>query len=39
MQWMMDAMERVKMSKEPKPRLRSALTTDGLIILYYFIFT
>ncbi len=25
MQWMMDAMERVKMSKEPKPRLKSAI--------------
>ncbi len=29
MQWMMDAMERVKMSKEPKPRLKSAITTNG----------
>jgi hypothetical protein len=34
MQWMMDAMERVKMSKEPKPRLRSAITTNGKIILF-----
>ncbi|CAF0766794.1 unnamed protein product [Rotaria sp. Silwood1] len=32
MQWMMDAMERVKMSKEPKPKLRSAVTTNGEII-------
>ncbi|CAF4285885.1 unnamed protein product [Rotaria sp. Silwood2] len=32
MQWMMDAMERVKMSKEPKPKLRSAVTTNGKII-------
>ncbi|CAF4117301.1 unnamed protein product [Rotaria sp. Silwood2] len=30
MQWMMDAMERVKMSKEPKPRLKSAITTDNI---------
>ncbi|CAF1277108.1 unnamed protein product [Rotaria sordida] len=30
MQWMMDAMERVKMSKEPKPKLRSAVTTSDL---------
>ncbi|CAF0881591.1 unnamed protein product [Adineta steineri] len=30
MQWMMDAMDRVKMSKEPKPRLRSALTTSDV---------
>ncbi|CAF0911252.1 unnamed protein product [Rotaria sp. Silwood1] len=29
MQWMMDAMERVKMSKEPKPRLKSAIITDS----------
>ncbi|CAF3112137.1 unnamed protein product [Rotaria sp. Silwood2] len=29
MQWMMNAMERVKMSKEPKPKLRSAVTTNG----------
>ncbi len=29
MQWMMDAMERVKMSNEPKPRLKSAITTSG----------
>jgi len=27
MQWMMDAMERVKMSKEPKPTLKSAINT------------
>ncbi|CAF4123035.1 unnamed protein product, partial [Rotaria magnacalcarata] len=30
MQWMMDAMERVKMSKEPKPKLRSSRTTTDL---------
>ncbi|CAF4462445.1 unnamed protein product, partial [Rotaria socialis] len=30
MQWMIDAMERVKMSKEPKPKLRSARTTIDL---------
>ncbi|UJR35044.1 hypothetical protein I4U23_027820 [Adineta vaga] len=30
MQWMMDAMERVKMSREPKPRLRSAITTSDI---------
>ena len=29
MQWVMDAMERVKMSKEPKPRLKSAISTTG----------
>lgn len=29
MQWMMDAMERVKMSKEPKPALKTPLTTNG----------
>lgn len=32
MQWMMDAMERVKMSRDPRPRLRPALTTNGKII-------
>jgi hypothetical protein len=37
MRWMMDAMDRVKMSKEPKPILRPAVTTDGQIILLYFI--
>jgi hypothetical protein len=31
MQWMMDAMERVKMSREPKPRLKSSVTTSGKI--------
>jgi len=36
MQWMMDAMERVKMSREPKPRLRSAVTTSGEIIHFIF---
>ncbi|CAF3293085.1 unnamed protein product [Rotaria socialis] len=30
MQWMMDAMERVKMSKEPKPKLKSSRTTTDL---------
>ncbi|CAF1249047.1 unnamed protein product [Adineta ricciae] len=30
MQWMMDAMERVRMSKDPKPRLRSAITTSDI---------
>ncbi|CAF1134485.1 unnamed protein product [Rotaria sp. Silwood1] len=30
MQWMMDAMERVKMSKEPRPIPRSAVTTHNL---------
>ncbi len=29
MQWMMNAMERVKMSNEPKPRLKSAISTNG----------
>lgn len=29
MQWMMDAIERVKMSKDPKPKLKSEITTDG----------
>ncbi len=29
MQWMMDAIERVKMSKEPKPRLKSGINTSG----------
>ena len=32
MQWMMNAMERVKMSRDPRPRIRSALTTSGKII-------
>jgi hypothetical protein len=31
MEWMMEAMERVKMSKAPKPRLTSAITINGLI--------
>lgn len=40
MQWMMNAMERVKMSREPAPRMRSALTTNGktfqdLIFLFH----
>jgi len=41
MQWMMDAMERVKMSRAPKPRLRSAITTNGEIIVFilFLIFT
>ncbi|CAF1110172.1 unnamed protein product [Rotaria sordida] len=33
MQWMMDAMERVKMSKEPKPKLKSAITTDNIKLI------
>ncbi len=28
LQWMMNAMERVKMSKEPKPRLQSAKSIE-----------
>jgi hypothetical protein len=36
MQWMMNAMERVKMSREPKPRLKSAVTTNGKNKLFYF---
>ena len=30
-QWMMNAIERVKMSKEPKPRLRPLTTTQSKI--------
>jgi hypothetical protein len=36
MQWMMDAMERVKMSRDPKPKLRTLVTTNGEIISWAF---
>jgi len=29
MEWMIEAMERVRMSKDPKPNVRSAVTTEG----------
>ena len=31
MQWMMNAMHRVKMSRDPRPTVRSTLTTNGKI--------
>ncbi len=29
MQWMIEAMERVRMSKDPKPNVRLEITTEG----------